>query len=586
MYLRFKHLILKNFLSYGNAETKFEFSEGLFLVTAKNGGGKSSLLLDGLSFNLYGKAYRKVKLEELINRKNKKGLYTESCFVIDEKDEYRIVRTLAPQKLFIYKNGSDKPMESASSKALDQEEIVKILGLEYDLFKLVIALATNSNEQFLSLGLPKKREVMESIFSIKVFGEMLQKARKKINSIETDRTIYSSNIKNLESFIVSLKKQITDTENSIKDFDQKKDDELVTLNSRKESLLTQISEINSAVETLEEKIKEIKLDETDYSTKQINLNTAIKTDENSIKEKKSQIKFLDKGDVCPLFSNEITEEHKQKELLKLNSSISDLEKKIEGNKKKLVSIAEKVSEQKKTKLLFDTSKNDLNMAKMKVTNFQRTISDIDSQIKSVSSRELNLDVSAIKDDYEKKVETYKNDSKELTRLNKEHFNYKIVSKMLAEDGIKSFFFKMLVPILNAKINEYLNLFDLPVNISFDETMKDTISAIGTNEKDISYMAFSEGEKKRIDIAILLSFIGVTKSISNWNCNILVFDEILDSATDIDGLEKLLTSIKEMSTNDPKLCSYVISHRDAFQDIYTGIVRIHKVGGFSKIEIST
>ena len=586
MYLRFKHLILKNFLSYGNAETKFEFSEGLFLVTAKNGGGKSSLLLDGLSFNLYGKAYRKVKLEELINRKNKKGLYTESCFVIDEKDEYRIVRTLAPQKLFIYKNGSDKPMESASSKALDQEEIVKILGLEYDLFKLVIALATNSNEQFLSLGLPKKREVMESIFSIKVFGEMLQKARKKINSIETDRTIYSSNIKNLESFIVSLKKQITDTENSIKDFDQKKDDELVTLNSRKESLLTQISEINSAVETLEEKIKEIKLDETDYSTKQINLNTAIKTDENSIKEKKSQIKFLDKGDVCPLCSNEITEEHKQKELLKLNSSISDLEKKIEGNKKKLVSIAEKVSEQKKTKLLFDTSKNDLNMAKMKVTNFQRTISDIDSQIKSVSSRELNLDVSAIKDDYEKKVETYKNDSKELTRLNKEHFNYKIVSKMLAEDGIKSFFFKMLVPILNAKINEYLNLFDLPVNISFDETMKDTISAIGTNEKDISYMAFSEGEKKRIDIAILLSFIGVTKSISNWNCNILVFDEILDSATDIDGLEKLLTSIKEMSTNDPKLCSYVISHRDAFQDIYTGIVRIHKVGGFSKIEIST
>lgn len=586
MYLRFKHLILKNFLSYGNAETKFEFSEGLFLVTAKNGGGKSSLLLDGLSFNLYNKPYRKVKLEELINRKNKKGLYTESCFVIDEKDEYRIVRTLAPQKLFIYKNGSDKPMESASSKALDQEEIVKILGLEYDLFKLVIAIATNYNEPFLSLGLPKKREVMESIFSIKVFGEMLQKARKKINSIETDRTIYSSNIKNLESFIVSLKKQITDTENSIKDFDQKKEEELVTLNSRKESLLAQISEINSAVETLEEKIKEIKLDETDYSTKQINLNTAIKTDENSIKEKKSQIKFLDKGDVCPLCSNEITEEHKQKELLKLNSSISDLEKKIEGNKKKLVSIAEKVSEQKKTKLLFDNSKNDLNMAKMKVSNFQRTISDIDSQIKSVSSRELNLDVSSIKDDYEKKVETYKNDSKELTRLNKEHFNYKIVSKMLAEDGIKSFFFKMLVPILNAKINEYLNLFDLPVNISFDETMKDTISAIGTNEKDISYMAFSEGEKKRIDIAILLSFIGVTKSISNWNCNILVFDEILDSATDIDGLEKLLTSIKEMSTNDPKLCSYVISHRDAFQDIYTGIVRIHKVGGFSKIEIST
>ena len=212
------------------------------------------------------------------------------------------------------------------------------------------------------------------------------------------------------------------------------------------------------------------------------------------------------------------------------------------------------------------------------------IRTIENQIQKVNDRTLNLDTSSMKIEYESKIETYKNDSNELMKLNEEYKNYEIVSKLLAEDGIKSYFFKMLIPILNAKINEYLNIFDLPVTINFDETMKDSISIIGTSETNLNYMGFSEGEKKRIDIAILLSFISVTKIISNWNCNILIFDEILDSATDTEGLEKLLSSIKEMTIKENNLCTYVISHREAYQDIYDNILTVKKVNGFSKIEL--
>jgi DNA repair exonuclease SbcCD ATPase subunit len=158
--------------------------------------------------------------------------------------------------------------------------------------------------------------------------------------------------------------------------------------------------------------------------------------------------------------------------------------------------------------------------------------------------------------------------------------------MLSEEGIKSYFFKRLVPLLNAKINEQLNNFDLPVVINFNENMEESIDEIGSAEKGISYNSFSEGEKKRIDIAILLSFINTMKTISNWNCNLLVFDEILDSATDADGLEKLLGSIKEITLKDSNICSYVVSHRESMQDLYDRIIEIKKVNGFSKVEVKT
>jgi DNA repair exonuclease SbcCD ATPase subunit len=584
MYFRINHQIVRNFLSYGNIETKLEFEPGLSLVHAKNGGGKSTLFLDAVSYNLYGKPYRDIKIGELANRKNGcKGLYTEGSYTID-KDTYRIIRTYAPARLEIYKNDDPKPLESASSKKLDQEEIEDLIGINYNIFKLVIAIATSSNPPFLSLGLPEKRKVMESIFSINIFGEMLAKARKSFNGKKTEKTIYQNNVNNLKSLLISLKNQITEIDNSIRDFDSTKAEEIESLKNKKKTITKDIKDLSEKLKELES--LKIELDIADYVSEQIKIDSEIKFSENKIKENKTQIKFLEKNTECPLCKHELTKDHKKEELEKLEKTNVNLQKVIDKNKVKLSETLSKITKQKEIKKLFEETNSNVSMTNLKIKNLEKNRGDIEDQIKKVEERVFNLDSTNIKKDFDEKSVTFKEYANKLDDLNKDLKKLEMVIKMLSEEGIKSYFFKRLVPLLNAKINEQLNNFDLPVVINFNENMEESIDEIGSAEKGISYNSFSEGEKKRIDIAILLSFINTMKTISNWNCNLLVFDEILDSATDADGLEKLLGSIKEITLKDSNICSYVVSHRESMQDLYDRIIEIKKVNGFSKVEVKT
>lgn len=581
MYLKLKSVILKNFGPFGNAETLFDFSEGLNLVQASNGSGKSFLFLDSLSYAFYGKPYRDVKISELTNRKNVKNSVVQVIFETD--NIYKIIRGQSPSILEVYKNDEEKPIESSSSKKLDQDEINKIIGIDHSLFKLIIAIATNYNKPFLSLGLPEKRSVMESIFSINIFGEMLAKSRKKLNQFKTDKTIYQNNVKNLESIILTLKKQISELESTIKEFDTKKEEEIL-------EVLKKMELVDSQIETLSKKFAELtslqmlEIEQVDFVSEQIKLDSEIKINTSKISDVKNQIKFLGKHEECPVCFNKLTPEHKEKELKNLNETIEKLQKKISTNSKKLETVLEKIKEQKQTILKNEKLKSEINISQITLKNLERNRNDLETQKKSISERVLNIDLESIKIDYEAKINSYRESSKLYKETSDNLRDFEIVSKMLSEDGIKSYFFKRLIPILNNKINEQLDKFDFPIVIEFDELMNATIDKIGSHEKNISYMSFSEGEKKRIDIAILLSFINTMKTISNWNCNILIFDEILDGATDIEGLEKLLTSIKEMTIHDPSLCAYVISHRGLFEDLYSSVVKLKKEGDYSKIEV--
>lgn len=582
MYFKISKLIVKNLGSYGNAETSYEFQEGLSLITAKNGCGKSFFFLDGLCYNLYGKPYRNIKISEIANRKNRKGLYSEGFYEKDKDTRFRIVRT--PTKLEIYKNDEVEPMKTSSSKLIDQEEINNLIGIDHNIFKMIIAVATNTNEPFLSLGLPKKREVMESIFSIKIFGEMLKKARVKLNSLKTEKTVISSNLKTQESSLISLKKQLDEIERSIKDFEQNKIDEFRKVEEQKSSILLSIEELKQTILDTQLKLSKIVLDEVDHNSKLISLESSIKIEENSIKDKKSQIKFLEKSTTCPLCNHNLTEEHKTTELEKLNSFISTSQKKIDDSKKKLVNLNEKISKQKELRNSHLTLNNIISLTNVKISNAEKNVSDLEKQSVKILDRTLNIDINALKLEYSDKINIYKSDAKKSEELSLQIKKHEIVCKMLSEEGIKSYFFKKLIPILNSMINDTLSKFDLPVTINFDETMQEKISMIGGSEKDISYNSFSEGEKKRIDVAILLAFISTMKKISNWNCNVIIFDEILDGATDSEGLEKLLTSIKELTLNDNQVGAYVISHREVNHDMFSRVITIKKVGGYSKIEV--
>lgn len=560
MVVKFKSLTFQNILSFGATPTTIEFEHGVNLISGKNGSGKSAIL-DALSFCLFGQPYRKIKIKELVNRRNKKNLKVTCEFVVDERDKFTITRTMNPDTIEILKN--DKELELLSSKRLNQEEIDKIIGINYQMFKQVISLAVNYNKPFLSLQLHEKREIIEQIFNIVVFGQMLKYLKKNNVEIKTKNEINDRTIKFLEEHLKSLRRRVMEMTDAQTNFQTNKEKDLQEIDGRIRQYMSERIAIDQEIENLtinidatnydEEKLKQLKKDR-DAVIKLINEN------EFSIKSSKEMLNLLEQNTVCPMCKTEITQDHKDKEIKRLTSDINERNKNIKEAKTQRVEIEKEISRQ-------ETWLHELNDYKIKKENLQEKLTIIEREMTSaeerrneVLNREIDFNLESLVQEFEDKKKEYKNLWNETKSIKKTLKNNDIVQSILSESGIKAYFFKKLIPILNTKVNEYIKLFELPVILHFDELMNEKITNLENLRSEISYYAYSEGEKKRIDMSILLSFISITKIISNWNCNLLIIDELLDSAIDEGGLEKLVGSLKNMSYDSKDLSIYIISHR--------------------------
>ena len=264
--------------------------------------------------------------------------------------------------------------------------------------------------------------------------------------------------------------------------------------------------------------------------------------------------------VCPWCKTEITPDHRDKEIKRLKKIVSDKKSEISKLKSDRLAIEDEISSQ-------EGYLKELNDNQFKRDNVQSKLEMIDRELASsearrneILNREIDFNLSSIKDEFEEKKQEYRVLWSETKKIKKDLKNNDIVQNILSESGIKAYFFKKLIPILNSKINEYIKMFELPVVLQFDELMNEKITNLDNLNNEISYYSYSEGEKKRIDMSILLSFISITKTISNWNCNLLIIDELLDSAIDENGLEKLVGSLKNMTYDSNDLSIYIISHR--------------------------
>lgn len=540
----------------------------------------NSTIVDALSFCLYGKPYRKIKINDLINRRNKKKLYTECVFSIGE-DSYRIVRTLLPNDVEIYKNNTSS--EKLSSKKLNQEEINKIIGIDHNLFRQIIALSINYNRSFLSLEIGEKRDIIESIFNIKVFAEMLKKLKNNNAVLKVQSQLNIGKISILESTLATLKKQIDNIERTRKTFDSDKKLTLEKLNSefsRKELEYKQIIEENKV---LKSKIEELtnSLSTIDFQNDVSELNGVIKFSQNKIVEYTNQIQLLEKNTTCPFCNSDLSNEHKNLEISRITIEIDKEDKRSLGATNSKVDLSQLYAINEGIKKDIRQYETQYEKNKSKLSFMKNDVIRLVSEIEKEEAKEFNFDDSQLKEDYNVKNVDYKSSMAEFTTIQEDLKYNDFAANILSDQGIKSFFFKKLVPILNIKINHYLDVFELPVTINFNDMMEESITNIGGKDP-IPYMTFSEGEKKRIDIAIMLSFIDTTKTISSWNCNLLMFDEILDTSTDSEGLDKIMGSIKQMTLNDTRLCSYIISHRDNDHENYNRKLIIKKIGGFSSI----
>ena len=585
MHIKFKSLSFKNIGSYGASLTIIEFSKGINLISAKNGNGKS-FIIDALSFCLFGKPFRDIKIEELINRRNKKDLFVSCIFTTDNKDEYQITRTLSPDSLTILKNNNESDL--LSSKKLNQEELDKILGINYNLFKQVIALAVNYNKPFITLTAAKKREIVEQIFNITVFGEML-KAAKKIN---TDNTIKHDKqialLKIQKENLVILKKNYDNIQIANTTFEAKKQEEIKGLDSRIITNQNNTNNFNNIINKLKQDIESVSIDKltttiNDIRDKMGLIIKEINNQEFSIKNNNKIIQNLQVDVICPRCNTKLTEEHKQQEISKLTTESEELKRELNNYNKQKTDILVILNDNETIKLNYEKNKANLESNNDKKRMLERELNNLQIDKQKIIDRKLEINIEQLMAEGVSKQNEFKALKTDHEELKQTIANYATVSEILSETGIKAFFFKKLLPILNTKINEYLTLFEIPIILLFDEFMDEKITNYQNIKEKISYSAYSEGEKKRIDVAILLSFISITKSISNWNCNTLIVDELLDGAVDESGLEKMVTSLKNM-TYDSDLCCYIISHRlqQDYSSKFNQCLQITKDDGFSKI----
>lgn len=583
MKLHFENAKFKNILSFGNKFTKINFNAGLNLITGNNGSGKSSALLDTLSFCLFGQPYRKINIEDLVNRKNKKNLEVTYTFWINN-DKFSITRGLKPKKLIIIKN--DIPINILSTKGLVQNEIDKIIGINYKLFKQIISLSINYNEPFLKLSIPKKREIIEQIFSIDVFAEMSKIIKTEIKDlkikIDTSKNV-NDILKQSISFNDNNIKQLEKTENT---FEQNKKKEIDNINLEitnyknkilelKENgriLLTQNIDIIDNREELENQKSKIISEIAEYNVK--------------LKSIEDNINFLNKYDTCPNCNNKISKEYKQINIKNNNNIKIEYKTLIKSHNETLLKIKNDIDDIEHKIYRQEIKKNNIKTLKEKIINLNSLLKNCNNRKKIIQDRKFEFDINKAKEDIENEKLKYNNNKIKIKQDEKDLNYRKIIIETLSDTGIKSFIFKEMIPILNHNINEYLTLFELPMFIEFDKYMKETIKIINNKSDNTSYYCFSEGEKRRIDMSILLSFISIKKSLSMWNCNLLIIDELFDSSIDEIGLQKIIDSLNNMINNKNKLGIYIISHRikKEYFSQFEFLMEINKkLNGFSEIK---
>jgi len=579
MFIEFTKLKFKNVLSYGSKETVVDLTTGLNSIMGINGQGKSTLL-DALSFCLFGQPYRKIKLKDLVNRVNKKNLWTQ-CTFRNGVHEYEITRSLNPAKMSIKKDGND--LDLLSSKKLNQGEIDAIIGVDYKLFKQIICLAINYNQPFLSLSAGDKREIIESIFNIKIFGMMATALKKEQSSLKVEGKIHGNTLGLLEVNLKSLRNQVKTLELTEQNFDAEKQLDLRKSAEIIKNHKSEISKTKRKITTINKSIKTLNYDGLDELREE--LNDIISQDKVSalrIKDNLSKISSLKNEDECPLCGNGLDEDHKATHLETLSDDVGFNNHNLIGNKFKIDDINEKIKSLETVKSNFRKAESILERTADKLELLTNQLKVLHDDYSHIEDRSLNIDIDSAQKELTARMAEYQSTFK-MNKLIVDDIETNVeILGILSEKGIKSFFFKKLTPLLNAKVNEYLELFGLPIILEFDELMEESITTVNRRD-ETPYMGFSEGEKKRIDISILLSFIEITKSISNWNCNLLVMDEILDTSIDKVGLDAIITGIEKMKRHNPKLCIYIISHK--VSDIeYDQSLVIGKQNGFSNIKV--
>lgn len=567
MSLVFKKISYRNFLSTGNVPNSIELNtHASTLITGRNGEGKSTILC-ALTFALFGKPFRNIKKNQLINSINRKNCVVEIEFQVNGH-EYKVVRGIKPNVFEIFCDGQLINQDAALKdyqKVLEQQ----ILKLNFKTFTQVVILGSATFVPFMQLKSTERREVIEDILDIRIFSLMNVLLKDKASSTRDQIVAIESQIKSQKVKIDAQKKLIGALVSSKKDVIANLEGKIKANNSVIEDTAVAVNVQRAAVDALME--KRSRYEEVPSAIEKANqIKNRIST---QIESCSDNLNFFHSNETCPSCSQPIAHEHKA-------NITSDLSGKIEESNNKLVELESVLS--KMTRQLEASNKllDDIRTMNIETSALNNTISvltrqnkELEDEIKTVEKDSGNIDEekAKLKEVAEQAMGQVQQKSTLLDQRNLQE----VASLLLKDTGIKTAIIKEYLPVMNKLINKYLSTMDFYVKFELDESFNETIKS--RNRDEFTYDSFSEGEKQKINLAVLFAWRQIAKMKNSVNTNLLIMDEVLDSSLDAAGVDMMLTLIGDLSHTN----TFIISHREV-ADKFNNIIKVEKRNDFSVI----
>ena len=567
--IEFNTIKWKNFLSTGNNFTEVQLDKtSSTLILGANGAGKSTIL-DALCFGLFGRAFRKINKPQLINSINEKECVIEVQFTIG-RNKYLVRRGIKPNIFEIFVNDS---MLDQDSKIKDSQTYLEdnILKLNYKSFTQTVILGSATFVPFMQLSASDRRDIIEDLLDIKIFTSMneILKVRQfqlkdKMSQNENDRVLCDNKIHVQSSYIEEINNA---KKSSIKSIENK-------INLREESISKNLDLIEQKTNKSNELMTLVK-DETLVRKKQNKLDSLESQLMSNLKKNKKDEKFFSEVDNCPTCKQKVNDSHREsmtsdarKKVIELEIAIEKLGSEFKKVNDRLNSISDIQEQISLCSSQVSEKNSEIKLLRRDINEFKNEITELQGKDTSVSGLYTEL----------KKLETelssLDNIRKELSESREYH---NIASMLLKDTGVKTSIIKYYLPIMNKLINQYLQSMDFYVNFTMDEKFSESIKS--RSRERFTYASFSEGEKMRIDLALLFTWRAIAKMKNSVNTNLLILDEVFDSSLDNNGTDEFLKLLNTLGGNNV----FVISHKgEILYDKFRSVIKFDKIKNFSQI----
>ena len=567
--ITFKKVRWKNFLSTGNTFSEVNLTTAKTnLIVGTNGAGKSTIL-DALTFSLFGKPFRKISKGSLVNSINEKDTIVEVEFSIG-KNEYHVLRGIKPNKFEITVNGQ---LWNQEASVADQQKNFEqnVLKMNFKSFTQVVILGASTFVPFMRMPLGQRREIIEDILDIQIFSTMNEnlKGKVKINSEELREVDYSLEV--VKNKIALQKEHMMNLEKRDKEEIDRKRAKIAEYQQKETDNSTIVANITQQIEKLNKDMK----DYQESSAKLSKLNTYLIKLTHKLNTCKKEHEFFEDNHVCPVCTQELADDFREEKIASGKNKVdemtigwNDLNTAIEQEENRFAKFTELSTEVNE----LNTS---LNQTNYEITSIRKTINDINQEIDDLTKD--NADAKAEYETLKSLVGEKKELASQLEECRKDKDTLSVASKLLKDSGIKTRIIKTYLPTMNKMISHYLQSMEFYVNFTLDENFEETIKS---RYRDVfSYESFSEGEKARIDIALLLTWRSIAKLKNSVDTNLLILDEIFDGSLDQSGSSELSWILRNF---DDRTNVFVISHKESMNDKFERTIIVEKPKNYSTL----